>query len=346
MQNIYFFHWPSDLGGADTRLKELIQCFNLSQKYNLFCIPNDEFRLKEDHNIRFLKDNNVKTLFWNELPQKTSGYAIAFCNFRLFSENWRVKKIKNMGLKLIWSNDMMWTTNQEIECLQNNLISTHIYTSKFHKHILEKKQPELTNHKSFIVPNYFHFQNYKKIEKKNYLKDKFVIGKLSRADEMKFSENFPLFYQKMNIENPKFRIMGWSEQLSNKFKWFDFKNGNWDLLPENSEGIIEFLSQLDLYVFNAHHNYIENQTRAMIEAQLIGVPGLAPNYGNFPNIIWHGKNGFIYNTIEECYEYINLLQKDKILYQELSNNSISLSKTIWANPQNQLNYWEFIFENI
>jgi glycosyltransferase involved in cell wall biosynthesis len=346
MQNIYFFHWPSDLGGADTRLKELIQCFNLSKKYNLFCIPNDDFRLKEEANIQFLKNNNVNILSWNDLPKKTNGYAIAFCNFRLFSENWRAKKIKNIGLKLIWSNDMMWTSNEEIECLQNKLITTHIYTSKFHQQVLEKKSPQLKNYKSFILPNYFHFENYKRIDKKNHLKNKFVIGKLSRADEMKFSENFPLFYQKMPVNNLKFRIMGWSEQLNNKFSWFDFKNDNWELLPENTESITEFLSQLDLYVFNAHHNYIENQTRAMIEAQLIGVPAIAPNYGNFPNIIWHGKNGFIYNTIEECYEYISLLQKDKTLYNEISNNSINLSKTIWTNQENQLQYWETLFNNI
>lgn len=345
-KNIYFFQWISDLGGADTRLKELIQLLSETGKYNLFSIPNDEGRLDEKENVNFLKSHDVNILSWNELPEKDSGFAISFCNFRLFSEPWRVYKIKSMGLKFIWSNDMMWTTPEESEHIESNYVDAVIFTSEFHKHILYSKSKSFSKIKNFIVPNYFHFENYKKIDKLLNLKNKFVIGKLSRADEMKFSENFPLFYDKMPIDNPKFRIMGWNDKLQEKFNWFNFENNKWDLLKENKENIIEFLSQLDLYVFNAHHNYIENQTRSLIEAQLLGIPAIAPNYGNFPNMIWHGRNGFIYNTIEECYHYVNLVSKNISFYKELSYNSLNLSKQIWANKESQLEKWENIFNNL
>lgn len=344
MKNLYFFHWPSDLGGADTRLKDLIQGLNTLKTYNLYCIPNDDFRLKEVHNIKFLKDNNVKIMSWSELPQKTDGYAIAFCNFRLFSEKWRILKIREMGLKVIWSNDMMWTTSEEMSALKENLIDVYLFTSQFHKQILESKSPEIRNNTSYILPNYFYPDNYKIMTRKEETKNKFTIGKLSRADMMKFSENFPLFYEKMPLENPLFRIMGWNEKLGEKYKWFNFNQDRWNLLPENKEGIIEFLSQLDLYVFNANHQYIENQTRAMVEAQLLGIPAIAPNYGNFPNIIWHGKNGFIYRSIDEAYSYIENIQKDKLLYTELKRNSLTLSHSIWCNIENQAGHWENIFK--
>ena len=346
MENIYFFQWVSDLGGADTRLKELIQLFAETNKYNLFCIPNDVNRLQEKENVDFLNRHGVKTLAWEELPIKTDGYAIAFCNFRLFQDPWRLEKIKNIGLKFIWSNDMMWSSEEERAAFERKLVSSVIFTSDFHKQQLLKVNPLFAKLKSFIIPNYFYLDNYIKTPKKESLKNKFVVGKLSRADEMKFGENFPLFYDKMPIENPKFRIMGWQQKLSDKFKWFEFNKERWELLTENQESIIEFLSQLDLYVFNAHHDYIENQTRSMIEAQLLGIPAIAPNYGNFPNMIWHGRNGFIYNNIEECYKYVNLLQKDKDLYNEISNNSFDLSKTVWTNSNTQLKYWESIFQSI
>lgn len=344
MKNLYFFHWPSDLGGADTRLKDLIQGLSQLNKYNIYCIPNDDFRLQEKHNVEFLNNNNVKILSWNELPKKTTGYAISFCNFRLFSEKWRVSKIKNIGLKIVWSNDMMWTTSEEMDALKNNLIDVYLFTSHFHKKILESKSPEIKTQKSYILPNYFFPDNYKLVDKKNITNNKFVIGKLSRADMMKFSENFPLFYEKMPIKNPLFRVMGWSDKLDDKFKWFNFDPNKWNLLKENKEGIIEFLSQLDLYVFNANHKYIENQTRAMVEAQLLGIPAIAPNYGNFPNIIWNGKNGYIYNTIEEAYEYIDNIQKDKNLLLYLKNNSLNFSKSIWCDIDSQANHWEKAFE--
>jgi glycosyltransferase involved in cell wall biosynthesis len=345
-KNIYFFQWISDLGGADTRLKELIQLFSETGRYNLFSVPNDRGRLNEKENAEFLKNHGVNLLSWEDLPEKASGFAISFCNFRLFSEPWRVNKIKSMGLKFIWSNDMMWVTPEESTHIENNYVDALIFTSEFHKHILNSKSESFKKVKNYILPNYFHSENYQKIDKRPELKDKFVIGKLSRADEMKFSENFPLFYNKMPVDNPKFRIMGWDEKLSNKFSWFEFKNDSWDLLPENRETIKQFLSQLDLYVFNAHHEYIENQTRSMIEAQLLGVPSIAPNYGNFSNMVWHGRNGFIYNTIEECYYYVNLISKNKDLYKELSNNATSLSKQVWSNKESQINNWENIFNTI
>lgn len=345
-KNIYFFQWISDLGGADTRLKDLIQLFAETNKYNLFSIPNDDFRLKEKSNTDFLNKNNVKILSWKDLPNKDKGVGISFCNFRLFSEKWRIEKIKSMGLKFIWSNDMMWTTPEESEFIEKKYIDALIFTSDFHKFILQKKSESFKKIKSFIIPNYFHYENYIKLNKHPSLKDKFVVGKLSRADELKFSEDFPLFYDKMPIENPKFRIMGWNKKLYEKFNWFNFQNDNWELLEENEESIIEFLSQLDLYVFNAHHNYIENQTRALIEAQLLGIPSVAPNYGNFPNMVWHGRNGFIYENLEECYTYINLINKNKSLYKELSYNSLNLSKEIWTNKKFQIEKWENIFNNL
>jgi glycosyltransferase involved in cell wall biosynthesis len=345
-KNIYFFQWISDLGGADTRLKELIQLLSETNNYNLFAIPNDDFRLNENHNTDFLKNHNVKILSWDNLPEKKTGFAISFCNFRLFSEKWRINKIKSIGLKFIWSNDMMWTTNEELESIKNNLVDSVIFTSEFHKYILSNKSNLFSKIPNFIVPNYFHFENYVKKEKKTSLKNKFVIGKLSRADESKFSEDFPLFYDKMPVENPKFRIMGWNKKLENKYNWFNFKEDRWDLLQENQESILEFLSQLDLYVFNAYHTYIENQTRSLIEAQLLGVPAIVPNYGNFSNMIWHGRNGFIYNNIEECYYYVNLLSTNSYIYKELCYNSLNLSKSIWTNKKSQLKIWENIFNTL
>jgi len=341
-KNIFFFQWPSNLGGADTRLKDLITGLNKLNKYNLYCIPLDEFRLKEKENVNFLKENNVNILYWDNLPKQVDGYAISFCNFRLFSEKWRILKIKEMGLKFIWSNDMMWTTPEEMQCLNEGLIDMYLFTSDFHKQILENKSPDIKKNKSYILPNYFNFDAYKKIPKKKST-DKFIIGKVSRSDEMKFSENFPLFYEKIPVKNSFFSIMGVNDNIKNKYSWFDFNKDKWELLNENAKSSIAFLSQLDLYVFNANHKYIENQSRAIIEAQLIGVPTVVPNYGNFSNMIWHGRTGYTFDNMNECYYYINLLSKNKTLLKEMSENTREFSKKIWCDINNQNFHLENIF---
>ena len=53
--NIYIFQWISNLGGADTRLKELIQLFSKNKNYKMFIIPNDNERVDEKDNVEFLK---------------------------------------------------------------------------------------------------------------------------------------------------------------------------------------------------------------------------------------------------------------------------------------------------
>jgi glycosyltransferase involved in cell wall biosynthesis len=343
-KNIYFFHWPSTLGGADTRLKDLISLLGQTQNYNLYCIPNDDFRLQEQNNVEFLKTNNVQILTWESLPQKAEGYAIAFCNFRLFEEKWRLQKIKDIGLKFIWSNDMMWSSKEEAEAFEQKLVNAVIFTSEFHKNKLKLINPSFDKLPSFIVPNFFYEKKYNDFIKnqEKIINKRFTVGKLSRAEWTKYSENFPLFYHKIPVKDLHFRFMGWNDSLSEKYNWFEFKN-NFELLKENEEDVLEFLYKLDLYVFTCHHNYTENQSRSIIEAQLLGIPCIAPNEGNFPNMIWHERTGYLYNNIEECYSYIKLIYENKNLFNLLKYNSKNLSRVIWCNEFSQIEAWEKIF---
>ena len=65
--DLYVFQWISDLGGADTRLKELL--ILLKDEYNITCIPNDEFRLGEKHNTDFLDHYGIKYCMPKDLPE-------------------------------------------------------------------------------------------------------------------------------------------------------------------------------------------------------------------------------------------------------------------------------------
>jgi hypothetical protein len=339
MINLYFFIWPSNLGGADTRLKELIQCFNTDKKYKLYCIPNDNFRLKETENVDFLKENNTTILKWEDLPEKTDGFAISFCNFRIFSEDWRIKKIKSMGLKFIWSNDMMWRTPEEEAAFKNNLVDATIYTSN--KHFNDIK---INKTKEFIVPNYFYLDNYPYIDRMD--KEYFNIGKHSRPDKLKFSDNFPLFYEGLKLQNPKYRVMGVDVNFLNRFKWFKFDTKKWELLQPTQKPVNKFLQSLDCYIYNSHYSFTETQCRATIEAMLTGLPVIAPSKENFLNQIWNTQSGFIYNSYEELIEISQFLEKsykDRIKIGKLSRE---ISKNLWCDTKEHIKIWEEIFNII
>lgn len=338
--NLYFFQWISELGGADTRAKDLIKLFAETKKYKIIVVPNDDFRLEEKDNVDFILSCGAQCMSWKDLPKKSDGFALSFCNFRLFEdkEKWRLEKIKNMGLKFIWLNDMMWRSGEEQKSIQEGLVDIHVYTSEIHKHKISNEYS--SKNKEFIIPNFFYLERHPFIERKP--RNIFCIGKHSRPDLAKFSDNFPLFYSNLKLDNPKYRVMGIEEPFKKKFSWFDFGD-NWELLKPNEEDTYSFLASLDCYVYNSHFSFIENQSRAIVEAALSGLPIIAPRKYNFPNQIWHERTGFLWDSYEECRFYSNLLEKNYSLRFKMGKSAHIFAKEIWGDKNHQLRLWNEVF---
>lgn len=336
MTNLYIFQWISDLGGADTRLKELL--ILLKDKFNITCIPNDNFRLQEKHNTDFLDYHNIKYLSREELSPKLDGFAYANCNFRLFKEKDRIDFIKNSGLKFLWSNDMMWTTNEELDAIKQNKVDCCLFTSNFHKSYL---YPSILssnpNQKTFIIDNYFDSDSWPYIDRPERT---MVCGKVSRDDIMKFSENFPVFYESSCSGScVNFKIMGWNDHLTKKYSWFDFDNNKWQFLKNNQLDTKEFLGSIDVFLYNCNHRFIENQSRAIIEAQLTGCPVVAPNKWNFPNMIWDTRTGFLWQNLEELGDIINDLTNYE-RRNKLGKFASYCTREIWCDKNKALAQFE------
>lgn len=339
--NLYVFQWISDLGGADTRLKELL--ILLSEEFNITCIPNDEFRLKEKHNTDFLDKLGVKYCMPDNLPKKLNGYAYANCNFRLFKEKNRIDFIKDSGLKFLWSNDMMWTTGEEIDAIKNDKVDCCLFTSKFHYDILGSKiVGSHKTQKTFIVDNYFDSNTWQYYSRPNRT---MVCGKVSRDDQMKFSENFPVFYESAcdGIET-KFKVMGWSDELSKKYSWFNF-DSRWEFLKTNAVNTSEFLNSIDVFLYNCNHRFIENQSRAIIEAQLTGCPIVAPNRWNFPNMIWNTRTGLLWNDLTELREGLRDLNNFEFR-SKMGKLASQYTRDIWCDKNKALDQFNQLINYI
>lgn len=333
-EKIYVFQWISDLGGADTRLKELLLL--LKDDFDITCIPNDEFRLREKHNTDFLDSLNIKYCMANELPEKMEGLAYANSNFRLFSEKQRIKFIKDSGLKFIWSNDMMWHTKEEIEAIKNKQVDVILFTSVFHKNIMitEVKNAHKFQ-KTFIIENYFDSNTWPYIKRIN--RDVPVFGKSSRADVMKFSENFPLFYDQITCGiKANFSILGWSKNLEEKYNWYEFDT-RWKMYTENQVSTQDWLSTIDIFLYNCNHRFIENQSRSVIEAQLSGCPVIAPRRWNFPNMI-DGKYGCLYENLEQAINFAKDMT-DLKLREKTGKMASDYTRETWCNKNKQKDKW-------
>lgn len=341
-EKIYVFQWISDLGGADTRLKELL--ILLKNHFEITCIPNDDFRLKEKHNTDFLDKHGISYASFSSLPKKLNGYAYANCNFRIFSEKNRINFIKESGLKFLWSNDMMWHTPEELDAVKKNLVDIVLYTSTFHRSIMHKEIVSANSiQKTFIIENYFDADTWPFLERNK--KDKVVFGKLSRDDFMKFSENFPVFYEQVtNDIDCEFSILGWSDKLHEKYRWHEF-GSKWKFYSTNAIPTIEWLNGIDVFLYNCNHRFIENQSRAIIESQLSGAPVIAPNKWNFPNMIENNVSGFVWNNLEEACHQAKEMSSFSKRY-EMGKKAHEICKEKWCNSQSYLKKWNLLIEAV
>lgn len=340
--DLYVFQWISDLGGADTRLKELL--ILLKDEFDITCIPNDEFRLGERHNTDFLDRHGIKYCMPESLPKKMEGFAYANCNFRLFQERRRIDFVRDSGLKFLWSNDMMWTTPEELEAVREGKVACCLLTSPFHWGVLARKYFEVRkDQKAAIVDNYFDSDTWPYVERPE--RESMVCGKVSRDDEMKFSEDFPLFYERAcKGTNACFRVMGWGPALSKKYSWFPFGE-RWELLASNKEGTQEFLSSLDVFLYNCNHRFTENQSRAVIEAQLTGLPVVAPNKWNFPNMVWDQRTGFLWNDLAQMRDAISQLAYPE-MRRRMGRMASDFTRDIWCHAESARLKWNSLLNYV
>jgi glycosyltransferase involved in cell wall biosynthesis len=339
--NLYVFQWISDLGGADTRLKELL--ILLKDDYNITCLPNDEFRLKEKHNTDFLDALGIKYCMPSDLPKDLEGYAYANCNFRMFKERDRIDFIANSKLKLLWSNDMMWTTGEELEAISQGKVDCVLFTSPFHRDALApsifKSKPD---QKAVILENYFDSSTWNYVERP---KRDLVCGKVNRDDFMKFGEDFPIFYESATKGLPAtYRVMGWNNDLSKRYGWFKFSD-KWTLMRTNEVPTQQYLESIDVFLYNCNHRFIENQSRAVIESQLTGCPIVAPNKWNFPNMVWNQRTGFLWEDLDE----LRSAMRDLSNYDfrtKMGRLANECTRDIWCDTASAKRKWDAVINYV
>ncbi len=89
--------------------------------------------------------------------------------------------------------------------------------------------------------------------------------------------------------------------------------------PLTAEELIKFYDESIVFVLLSLQ---ENQPITLLEASARGVPVIATNIGSIPDIIEHGKNGFLVSTSDvfSVHNLIKLLIEDTGLWNNLSNN--------------------------
>lgn len=231
----------------------------------------------------------------------------------------------------------MWHHAGELEAVQASLIDKVLYVSEIQK---AKLSPLYGAIPGFIVGNYIDPASF---PYKRKTTEPFTIGRLSRPVPEKFPEDFPVFYERLNLPRTRFRIMGWDSELSYKFSWHTF-DSRWELLPAASETHFEFLHSLDLFVYPLGHRFVESWGRSTVEAMLAGCVPIVPTGHHLQNLVVDGVTGFV------CFDFDDFRSRAWELY---SNPSLRRSMSVagreraehdLCDREKHLAIWKGVFE--
>lgn len=367
---LYFFSWPSKVGGADTKLAHLLPL--LSRHARITVIPNGADRLAEEEWRQWMHSLGVKTMLREELPPKLEGWAVSLCN-EAFIAKGILGDAMSRGLKIAWSSEMMWHFPAELGAVLFGWIDVVLYTSAVQRGMLEAgyrhalsagtesmEPAPLTDPEAEwgVIHSPHSGKKLRWVTTGNYIDPAqfpfrqrgsggrpFTIGRLSRPDPDKFPDDFPLTYEQLGLRDPcRFRVMAWSDQLRDRWQGHPF-DARWEFLNAAAEPTVDFLHSLDVLVYDLSPRLRESWGRAVVEAMLTGAVPLVPagSRHHLENLVPHGIGGFHCHGPEDFGRYARLLQDDPSLLSRMSLAARDWAETRLCNEEEHLALWRKVF---
>lgn len=311
---LFIFGWPSHVGGADTKLNHLLPVLR-DIGYEIMCVVNAPSQLEQKEWVERVESLGITYGMKEDIPNDVEGeIALSLCNPYFHNQGFceYAKTVKK--LKVIWSSEMMWHHDQELANVKKGWVDKVLYVSEVQKKVLEpgyeQNQPgtpwSMTG--NFVDPDEFPY----------YLRPSspFAIGRLSRADSYKFPEDFPVFYDEITADIPdrvEYHVMGWKEELEEKYKWFKYKGNQryWFFYPENHITTNEFLRKIHIHAYPLGHNFVESWGRSTVEAMLTGAIPISFSRHHISELVEHGYSGYILDDIYDWKQVVEELYLDK-----------------------------------
>ncbi|HUP79639.1 MAG TPA: glycosyltransferase [Pirellula sp.] len=332
---LYIFGWPSDVGGADTKLAHLLLL--LHEKCDITVVPNENRHLHDKRWTRLLDSLHVKYSLLKDLPNQLSGWGLAMSNHFFFTMGF-AEQAKQRGLRIVWSSEMMWHHDGELTAVRAGVVDKVLYTSELQKQYLAPNYGHLP---SAITGNYIDSNAFPFVERHNRT---FTIGRLSRAAPEKYPEDFPVFYEKLGLPEVRFRVMAWDDTMRKKYLWHQF-DSRWELLRAAAEPQVKFLQSLDLFVYPLGHRFIESWGRSTVEAMLTGAVALVPAGHHLENLVRHEKTGFVCSCFEEFREYSQRLFYDIELRKRIARLARAVAEQEICNKEEHVAVWMKVFND-
>jgi glycosyltransferase involved in cell wall biosynthesis len=329
LPHLYLFGIPGAVGGAATKIAHLIRL--LHQDFTITVVL-PAVGLSKHKEVRHLTEPfGVRCVLLKELPGRLEGVGLGVCEKDFFSAG-TAREAKARGLKVVWSNEMMWAFKGEAEAAQAGWIDRVLYVSEHQARALAEVHRGLP---SFLTGNYIDPEDYPWRERRNPV---FTLGRLSRPDPLKYPLNFPGFFEGFRLPDARYRVMAWSPEVQRQYRWHRF-GPEWDLLPANREPAVRFLHSLDVFVYPLGHRIQESWGRAVVEAMLTGAVPVVPAGQQFDKLLVQGESGFICRAYGEWKACVRELYENHPLRLKVSRQAAAHARERLCNPEEHRRRW-------
>ena len=330
MGRILIYGVPGDVGGAATKLRDLVQLLR-SIGFSLTIVAPDVLWAKSGHLKNLSRTLSIPIERISDVCPAMGDVVLAVCELGFFSSG-AADRFKRMNIRIVWSNDMMWPFEDEVNSARNGVVDRVIFVSEIQKKAFKEVYANVDQR---IVPNYVAPEDLPFRERRNTI---FSIGRLSRPDPVKFPIGFPVFYEEFQLEEVRYRVQAWSEELRRRYAWHSF-GPEWELFPANKVPVAEFLGSLDLFVYPLGHQFIESWGRSTVEAMLTGCVPVVPKGHNFEQMIVHGKSGFICESYGEFKAVVRELFFNRALLRRVAASAAVHAREELCNRATHQSLW-------
>jgi glycosyltransferase involved in cell wall biosynthesis len=317
------------VGGASTKIVHLLRL--LRNDYEITLVAPDVAVMRDKDVRHLLEPYGVACALVKDLPKDLVGVALAICDRDFFACG-RARELKARGLRVVWSNEMMWAFKGEAEALKEGLVDRVLLVSDYQGKALEELYRGVP---SFLTGNYVDPDDYCWRERANAT---FTLGRLSRADPTKYPVDFPVFYEEFGLPDFRYRVMAWSPEVARQYRWHRF-GPEWDLLAAGKQRALDFLYSLDLFVYPLGHRFRESWGRAVVEAMLTGAVPVVPAGHQFERLMVHGESGFICGEYSEWKATVRELYDNHPYRLKISRQAAAHAREHLCNPEDHRKRW-------
>jgi glycosyltransferase involved in cell wall biosynthesis len=326
---VYLMGMPGRLGGAATKLVHLIRL--LHEHFSLTLLASEMWILKDKEVRHVLEPFKLPCCLLKNLPKRIDGVCLAMCEPNFFISG-NALELRNRGMKVVWSNEMMFPFKGEAEAARQGLIDRVLFASEFQARTFEHMYSGVP---SLTTGNYVDPEDYSWRERRNTI---FTLGRLSRPDLFKYPLDFPVFYEEIGLKEVRYRIMAWSPELQKQYRWHRF-GPEWELLPANKQSALSFLYSLDVFLYPLGHRVKESWGRAVVEAMLTGAVPVVPIGHQFDKLMVPGESGFICKEFREFKAVMRELYENYPLRMKISRQAAAYAREHLCNPEEHRKKW-------